>query len=127
MRRVQIEEFLSLSKDALVLDVRSPGEYVHAHMPGAVSLPLFSDEERKVVGTTYKQVSRQAAIKVGMDYFGPKMRGMVEEVEKLIADRCRLSERGSKNEQQPTTDIFIYCWRGGMRSGAVAWLLNLYG
>jgi tRNA 2-selenouridine synthase len=127
MRRVQIEEFLEQSKDALVLDVRSPGEYRHAHMPGAISLPLFSDEERKVVGTTYKQVSRQSAIKVGLDYFGPKMKGMVEEVEKLIADHCPLPEKRTGNEEQSMANIYIYCWRGGMRSGAVAWLLNLYG
>jgi len=124
MRRLPIETFLEESKGALVLDVRSPGEYNHAHLPGAVSLPLFTDEERKIVGTTYKQVSRQDAIKIGLDFFGPKMRGMVEEVEKLV--RCRRGIAG--NEESPVNNtVFIYCWRGGMRSGAVAWLLNLYG
>jgi tRNA 2-selenouridine synthase len=49
-----------------VLDVRSPGEYNHAHIPGAFNLPLFSDEERKVVGTAYKQESREQAIKIGL-------------------------------------------------------------
>jgi tRNA 2-selenouridine synthase len=127
MRRVQIDEFLKESKDALLLDVRSPGEYKQAHIPGAISFPLFTDEERKVVGTEYKQVSREAAIKIGLDYFGPKMRGMVEEVEKLIADRWPLAKEKANNEQRPTANICIYCWRGGMRSGAVAWLLNLYG
>jgi tRNA 2-selenouridine synthase len=126
MRRVPVEEFLQQEKNSLLLDVRSPGEYQHAHMPGAVNLPLFSDEERKVVGTSYKQNSRQAAIKIGLDYFGPKMRGMVEEVERLIAERSPLIE-GTTSHQPSTTNIFIYCWRGGMRSGAVAWLLNLYG
>ena len=42
----------------LLLDVRSPGEYAHAHIPTAISLPLFTDEERKMVGTAYKQQSR---------------------------------------------------------------------
>ena len=79
MRRIQIEEFLSQCKEAVLLDVRSPGEYNHAHIPGATSFPLFTDEERKVVGTAYKQQSRETAIKIGLDYFGPKMRGMVEE------------------------------------------------
>jgi tRNA 2-selenouridine synthase len=131
MRRVAIEEFLRESKNGLVLDVRSPAEYRHAHLPGAVSLPLFTDEERKVVGTTYKQVSRQAAIKIGLDYFGPKMRGMVEEVEKLVGSR----QSAVSSKEIPAGDcglpvanaLFIYCWRGGMRSGAVSWLLNLYG
>ena len=127
MRRVQIEDFLKETEGALILDVRSPAEYKHAHLPGAINLPLFSDEERKVVGTTYKQVSRQDAIKIGLDYFGPKMRGMVEEVERLIVDRWPLAEEKTTYHQRPTANICIYCWRGGMRSGAVAWLLNLYG
>ncbi len=77
--RIHIEQFLELAKDHPVIDVRSPGEYKHACIPGAYSLPLFTDEERKVVGTAYKQESREVAIKIGLDYFGPKMRKMVEE------------------------------------------------
>jgi tRNA 2-selenouridine synthase len=146
MRRVAIDEFLEESKNALLIDVRSPLEYHHAHIPGAISLPLFTDEERSVVGTQYKQVSRQAAIKIGLDYFGPKMRLMVEEVERLMEQRNRGTEeereyrtdeqgisnseaRVASNHKPQTTNhkLLIYCWRGGMRSGAVAWLLNLYG
>jgi len=101
--------------------VRSPGEYNHAHIPGAISLPLFTDEERAVVGTAYKQQSREQAIKIGLDFFGPKMRHMVETVESLL-------QKHSINHHQPTShNICMYCWRGGMRSGAVAWLLSLYG
>jgi tRNA 2-selenouridine synthase len=113
--RCSIQEFLAAAEGRLVLDVRSPGEYAHAHMPGAVSLPLFSNEERAVIGTAYKQESREKAIRIGLDYFGPKMRPMVEKVEQL------LSTRGNERS------VFVYCWRGGMRSGAVAWLLDLYG
>ena len=134
MRRVQIDEFLAESKNALLLDVRSPGEYNHAHIPGAISFPLFTDEERKVVGTEYKQVSREAAIKIGLDYFGPKMRGMVEEVEKLVESlKVQSSKLDSEMTEGPDSElstpnsVFVYCWRGGMRSGAVAWLLSLYG
>lgn len=127
MRRVVIDEFLKESQTALLLDVRSPAEYKHAHIPGAISLPLFSDEERKVVGTTYKQVSRQAAIKIGLDYFGPKMRGMVEEVEGLIRNKQQAMSKNADCQLPIANSVFVYCWRGGMRSGAVAWLLNLYG
>lgn len=142
MRRVAIHEFLEGCNDALLLDVRSPAEYNHAHIPGAISFPLFTDEERKVVGTTYKQVSRQAAIKIGLDYFGPKMRPMVEEVERLLEQMNRRTEQQGSDEEvtDPTAlqtsnpehrttnaRVFVYCWRGGMRSGAIAWLLNLYG
>jgi len=112
LRRVSIDEFLPAP---LLIDVRAPQEFAHAHIPGAHSLPLFSDEERKTIGTAYKRESREKAIKLGLEYFGPKMRGMVEAVEKLL----RKSACGQK--------VHVYCWRGGMRSGAVSWLLDLYG
>ncbi|MER3472363.1 MAG: tRNA 2-selenouridine(34) synthase MnmH, partial [Chitinophagaceae bacterium] len=103
--RILIHEFLQ--QKGLLVDVRTPSEYGHAHIPGAVNLPIFDDEERKIVGTTYKQNSRETAIKIGLDFFGPKMRKMVEEVEGL-APRA--------------SNIRLYCWRGGMRSAAIAWL-----
>ena len=119
-QRLTIAEFLLKSANRIVLDVRSPGEYIHAHIPNAVSFPLFTDEERKVVGTTYKQQSREQAIKVGLDFFGPKMRMMVEAVEDLVK-----KNQPASHEAKP--EIFIHCWRGGMRSAAIAWLLDLYG
>ena len=119
--KIDVEAFVSLSKVHLIVDVRSEGEYQHAHIPSAISLPLFNNEERKVVGTAYKQQSRKAAIKIGLDYFGSKMRPMVEEVERLVEENKKL--------HATTTDniVLVHCWRGGMRSGAVAWLLDLYG
>ena len=91
--RLSISHFLEQCPQGILLDVRSPAEYAHAHQPGAVSLPLFTDEERKVVGTAYKQVSRQAAIKIGLDYFGPNMRPMVEKAEHLLAEK----NKGARN------------------------------
>lgn len=125
VQKLDVEQFLKYAADHPVLDVRSPAEYKHAHIPGAVSLPLFSDEERKVVGTLYKQRSRQEAIKQGLEYFGPKMRVMVEEAEALLAARNGVTH-GNGNSQNSKT-VLVHCWRGGMRSGAVAWLLDLYG
>lgn len=129
IQKITIEQFLELSSQYTVLDVRSPGEYQHAHIPGAYSLPLFADEERKVVGTAYKQQSRQAAIKIGLDYFGVKMRKMVEEVETLMVDPKRSTGKhtAAANEQLSTNNVLVHCWRGGMRSAGVAWLLDLYG
>lgn len=121
IQNILIEEFLQLAKIHPILDVRSPGEYMHAQIPGAYSLPLFTDEERKVVGTAYKQQNRKIAIKIGLDYFGIKMRKMVEEVEGLV----------SKFQPKPSpispNTVLVHCWRGGMRSAGVAWLLDLYG
>ncbi|MDB5191255.1 MAG: tRNA 2-selenouridine(34) synthase MnmH [Segetibacter sp.] len=114
VQKIDVTQFLALAKEYPVLDVRSEGEYVHAHFPGALSLPLFTNEERKVVGTAYKQQSREEAIKIGLRFFGVKMVEMVEAVEKLVVER-------------PNKNIVVHCWRGGMRSAGVAWLLDLYG
>jgi tRNA 2-selenouridine synthase len=134
IEKVGIEEFLKLAKRWPVFDVRSPGEYCHAHISGAYSLPLFSDEERKIVGTIYKQQSREDAIKIGLDFFGVKMKNIVIEAEKITQNHKSLTSIGPSNEgisssnseKQPGT-ILIHCWRGGMRSAGIAWLLDLYG
>src|SRR6476469_5209541 len=115
IKRIPVEEFLALAAAHPVLDVRSPGEVKHAHIPGAHALPLFTDEERKVVGTAYKQESKQKAIKLGLHFFGSKMVTMVEAVEAIC-----------KSDDKHKT-VLVHCWRGGMRSAGVAWLLDLYG
>ncbi|MDB5198500.1 MAG: mnmH [Chitinophagaceae bacterium] len=123
--KINIEIFLQLSEQYPVIDVRSPGEFNHAQIPGAYSLPLFNDEERKIVGTAYKQQSRQAAIKIGLDFFGVKMKKMVEEMEAITG---KWQQAISKNDSLPIANcILVHCWRGGMRSAAVAWLLDMYG
>lgn len=128
IKKVQIEEFLSLSKSCPVFDVRSPSEFLQAHIPAAYNLPLFTDEERKIVGTTYKQLGRQQAIKVGLDYFGTRMRRIVEEVESVIEGREPAAEkRHNADYGYSKNTVLVHCWRGGMRSAAIAWLLDLYG
>jgi tRNA 2-selenouridine synthase len=132
IQKITIEEFLKLAQQHPVLDVRSPGEYTHAHIPGAINLPLFTDEERKVVGTVYKQQSKQTAIKIGLDYFGAKMRLMVEQAEAIISHgQLAISKKQKANNSKEPLPIanclLVHCWRGGMRSAGVAWLLDLYG
>jgi tRNA 2-selenouridine synthase len=112
---INIETFLQLRQQLPVFDVRSPGEFEHAHIPNAISLPLFTNEERAIVGTQYKQVGKQPAIKTALPFFAEKMVPMIETVEKVI----------TKNKLP--NEIIVHCWRGGMRSAGVAWLLNLYG
>jgi tRNA 2-selenouridine synthase len=112
--KISIIEYCEQYANCLTIDVRSPAEYAHAHIPQAKNICLFDDEQRKQVGTAYKQESREKAIKIGLDYFGPKMSTIVEQVEALV---------GKQKEQT----IIVHCWRGGMRSAAIAWLLNLYG
>jgi len=112
VRSVDIREFLHLRDEGLpLLDVRSPLEYAHAHIPGAQSFPLFDDTERSEVGTLYKQVSADAALKRGLSIVGPKMSRFLEEA----GQRC------------PDKTAGIYCARGGKRSESMGWLLSQAG
>lgn len=124
IQKLTIEAFLQLAGSNPVFDVRSPGEYSAAHIPGAFNLPLFSDEERTVVGTAYKLQGKQPAIKIGLDYFGVKMKAIVEVVENTVAGFALKQEKISQPEARK---VLVHCWRGGMRSAGIAWLLDLYG
>ncbi|PRY06034.1 tRNA 2-selenouridine synthase [Pontibacter ummariensis] len=108
---IDIAEFLQKAKELPVLDVRAPKEFTEGHIPQAHSFPIFLDEERAVVGTAYKQQGHDPAVLLGLDLFGPKMSGFVRQAKKL-----------AKNKE-----LLVHCWRGGMRSSAMAWLLNFSG
>lgn len=106
-----IPDFLQKAETLSVVDVRSPGEFAQGHIPEAVNIPLFSNEERARVGTTYKQVSQDEALLLGLELVGPKMADFVRQ-SKILA---------------PEKEILVHCWRGGMRSGSFGWLLETAG
>lgn len=105
-------QFLSQRERLLVLDIRSPSEYASGHIPGAQNLPLFSDQERAEVGTTYHQESRDSAFLLGLEFVGPKLAGFVRQAAALGA------------RERP---LGLYCARGGARSSSMAWLLGTAG
>src|SRR6476661_7722315 len=111
LQQLDLEEFLSKAAIFPVVDVRTPAEFKQGHIPKAYNIPIFSDEERVVVGTTYKQKGKQEAILLGFDLTGPKWSGFIKAAEQIA----------------PNKKILLHCWRGGMRSGAMAWAFNLYG
>jgi tRNA 2-selenouridine synthase len=111
------ERFLELSHTAPILDVRAPAEFAKARIPKAYNLPLFTNEERAVIGTAYKQQGREAAILLGLDAVGGKMRHLVEEATRIVQENSSAEQR----------TVLVHCWRGGMRSSSVAWLLDLVG
>ncbi len=94
----------ALSSKLRIIDVRSPGEYLRGHIPAAINIPLFNNEERADVGTVYKKKSRQAAIDLGYKYVNPKLDFFITESKKYADD----------------LKIIIHCWRGGMRSRSFA-------
>ncbi|MGI4749288.1 MAG: tRNA 2-selenouridine(34) synthase MnmH [Janthinobacterium lividum] len=110
IHQISIQEFTQLP-DVPLADVRTPAEFAQGHVPAAFNLPLFDNEERVKVGTTYKQQSREEAILLGFDLTGHKWSGFIKEALNV----------------SPQQKVAVHCWRGGMRSGAMAWALNLYG
>ncbi len=115
--RLTIEQFIEQRIKGLIFDVRSPAEYQQAHILQAFTLPLFTNEQRTLVGTAYKQESREKAIRIGLTYFGPELNNHITKVEEILAAK----------KLKKDTPLFIYCWRGGMRSAGLSWLLDLYG
>ncbi len=109
--RIEVTEFLGMAGEIPVVDVRSPSEYLDGHIPGAVNIPLFNDEERALVGTLYKKEGRVPAIVEGYRLSGPTMSRKLEEA-------LRISVNNS---------LLVHCWRGGMRSEAMAWLFETGG
>lgn len=110
---VEVSDVLKQKDRWLIVDVRSPSEFRSGHIPGAISIPLFTDEERSIVGTLYKQTSPQAAMKEGLAIAGRKMNEYIRQIEPYTKDKSR--------------GIVIHCWRGGKRSQAIQWLYSFAG
>jgi tRNA 2-selenouridine synthase len=99
-------------KENIIIDVRSPKEYSEATIPGAISLPLFTDEEREVIGTVYVNESVDKAKRLGIEAVSKKLPRLYEEIVELDKSKKRL---------------VFFCARGGMRSSSLCSLLNSLG
>ena len=108
--------FLDAALDRLLIDVRSPGEFADGHIPGAVNVPLFDDAQRAEIGTLYQQQGRDPAIRRGLEIVGPQMASLEQQI-------ATANQQGGFSG----ASVCVHCWRGGMRSESVAWLLNLTG
>lgn len=106
---LQMREFLQIPSPTF--DVRSENEYLKGHLPGSVNLPLFNDQERSLVGTCYKTKGRNAAVLLGLKLAGPKLTHFIEKA-------LTYSDYGFCK---------VLCWRGGLRSQSMTWLLNTAG
>lgn len=104
-------EFLQLAARLPVIDVRSPGEFACGHIPGAVNIPLFDDSQRAEVGTIYRQEGNLKAVLRGIDLAAPGMSLRLKGALSLARDGR----------------VLVHCWRGGMRSEAMAWLFSMGG
>lgn len=109
--KTDIITFLDLAVKTPVIDVRAPSEFSTGHIPGAYNIPLFDDREREAVGIRYKKDGRIKAILEGLKLSGPSMHLKLEQA-------LKISKKGR---------LLVHCWRGGMRSEAMAWLFSLGG
>lgn len=110
-KALSIIQFLNNSSNELIIDVRAPIEFEKGHITNAINIPLFEDVERAEIGTLYKQQGKEIAVNRGLEIVSPKLVPFVNQVKSL-----------TKNKK-----VFIYCFRGGMRSNSFAWLMNTSG
>lgn len=109
--KIGLDDFLNLRKKLPSVDVRSPGEFEHGHIPGVKNIPILNNEERIAVGTTYKQSGQNEAIKVGFRMVGPRLEQIVNDAEKLANGK----------------EMLVHCWRGGMRSNNFCQFVGMAG
>jgi len=102
VREFDLETFFKRRTQLPLIDVRSPGEFRHGHIPSAISLPVFTDEERAIIGTIYKRKSKAKAMERALEIVKPKEKAILREV----ADICLKGDN----------EILVHCWRGGLRS-----------
>ena len=107
-----IEAIARIRDFGTIIDARSESEYAEDHLPGAVNWPSLNDEQRKLVGTLYKQESPFEAQKRGA---GLVAANIARHIEREVIDKPR------------TWQPLAYCWRGGKRSGSLALVLGQIG
>ena len=110
VREITVEE--ALSKGYRFIDTRTPEEFEEFHIPGAYNVPLFSAEERKKVSRVYYEKGEKEARLYALEIVGPKLHKIVRQIKEI-------KDREGK--------VVVYCWRGGMRSLAVAAICTLAG
>lgn len=111
MKEITIEELYQLN-NPVVIDIRAPIEFKTGAIPGAINIPLLTDDERQEIGTIYKNEGQDQAKWRAMEAVSPKLPTLLESI-----------KLAGKNNEHPV----IYCWRGGMRSKAVVTFLDFAG
>ena len=113
IKLIKIEPFLiELENHPFpVVDVRSPSEFAKGHIPGSINLPLLSDEHRHLVGIRYKEEGQASAVELGFELVGHLFHHYIKRAKEIA----------------PAGKICVYCWRGGLRSNIMAWVLSTAG
>jgi len=109
--KIDVPGFLDLALTIPVIDVRSSSEFLTGHIPGALNIPLFDNEARAAVGKIFTKEGRIPAILEGLNQTGSSLSSKLEKALSIASNR----------------KLILYCWRGGLRSEAMAWLFALGG
>ncbi|WP_227937507.1 tRNA 2-selenouridine(34) synthase MnmH [Alkalihalobacillus deserti] len=104
----------ALKEDAIFVDVRSPKEFEEFHIPSAINIPLFNNEERIEVGTIYHQKGSEQAKDLGVKILSEKLPDLHATFKEL-------------HQNNANTELVMYCWRGGMRSYSLASVMVMLG
>ncbi|MDF1797738.1 MAG: tRNA 2-selenouridine(34) synthase MnmH [Planctomycetota bacterium] len=143
----QVLEALESEDPPVVIDLRTPKEYAQDHLPGAVNLPIFRNEERALVGTLYKRESPDRAFEVGRELVAERIVTLFEGIAEaaswdlpevdLPARVLEMTSEGIAGlegglvevlaEALPERPVIFHCWRGGLRSRSVVALLAVCG
>ncbi|WP_457601327.1 tRNA 2-selenouridine(34) synthase MnmH [Hydrogenivirga sp.] len=99
-RDVEPEDIYRL-EDVVLVDIRSPQEFEEFHIPGAINLPLFENEEKRLIGHVYRNRGVDVALELGQELAQRKLGEFYERFREL---------------KQRHRNVVVYCWRGGMRS-----------
>jgi tRNA 2-selenouridine synthase len=106
-----LDNFWTLREQLPLVDARSEGEFAQSHILGAINIPILNNAERIQVGTLYKQAGPEKATLKGFELVGP---------------RFHLIQREALRNF-PNKKVMLYCWRGGMRSQILSWILTQVG
>jgi len=94
-----------------IVDCRTPLEFAEDHLPGAVNVPILTNEERVEIGTIHKHQGPLQARRRGLELTCGRFGAMVAEMTAHAGNR----------------PVLVYCWRGGLRSRSMAILLEMTG
>ncbi len=106
---VSVEEVIN-RPEVVLIDVRTNSEHQKGTIPGAINLSLFDEEERGEIGILYRMVGPAEARIKGLALASSKLTRLVESLQKYYH-----------------REIVFFCWRGGLRSQALASVLKLVG
>jgi tRNA 2-selenouridine synthase len=102
-----------LKNEFLLVDARSEGEFAKGNIPGSINIPLLNNEDRHLIGIEYKAKGQQAAVDMGFERVGPRFSSLLR--------RAREAHAASGKP------LVVLCWRGGLRSQVLAWVLHTAG